>query len=277
MIHTIKFNELSAMCFDFVDHGDGFLYLRLVGAETEVNAIWAKLMGREGRGQKWSSAVQIPIPERSYPDYVAAAKGVTYRTLRSRLPSGMVDLALIHPRLTVAEDTPQGFYLLTYETGVPDSFFARLNKSLSIPLQPNWAPWLWERGQQSHSRLTRVSREVREGNQFVEKTELTETTEVPITRLNNLGTVACYRVQCAGRYRAAWLQLIREQLALGIRLKPDGKQRYVAGDWLIHSQAEQWLLFQNEERLLASSSLNFLLVEAQENLGLHFIVTEEIE
>ena len=28
MIHTIKFNELSAMLLDFVDSKDGFLYLR---------------------------------------------------------------------------------------------------------------------------------------------------------------------------------------------------------------------------------------------------------
>jgi hypothetical protein len=277
MIRTIVFNELTAICLDFVDHGDGFFYLRLVGAETTVNAIWARLVGREGRGKKWTSSVQIPLPGRSHPDYVAAAKGVSYRTLRSRLRSGMVDLALIHPRLTVAEDTPQGFYLLTYEPGVPDSFFSRLNKSLSIPLQPEWAAWLWEAGQQSQSQLTLVSREVWEGGQPVEKTELTETTETPITCLNSLGTVACYRVQCAGRYKAAWLQLIRRQLQLGIRLRPAGQQRYVADAWRIERQGEQWLLYQRGERQIAAPSLNFPLVEARETLGLHFIVTEEMK
>lgn len=275
MIQTIQFNQLAAMCLDFVDHSDGFFYLRLVGAETTVNAIWARLSAREGRGQKWSSAVSIPLAGRSYPDYVAAAKGVTYRTLRRQLPSGMVDLAMIHPRLTVAEDTPHGFYLLTYDTGVPDGFFTRLNRSLSIPLQPDWAAWLWELGQQAHSRLTLAPRPEPEGGQAVEQRDLTETTETPISRLSSRGRVACYRVQCAGRYKAAWLQLIRAQLALGIRLRPDGRQRYVAGDWQLEGQGEQWLLYQGGERLLAAPSRNYLLVEARETLGLNFIITEE--
>jgi hypothetical protein len=277
VIHTISFNELAAMCLDFVDHNDGFFYLRLVGTETVVNAIWARLSAREGRGKKWNSTVQITIPGRSYPEYVAAEKGVTYRTLRSRLPNGMVDLAMVHPRLTVAEDSPQGFYLLTYETGLPESFFTRLNRSLSIPLKPAWAPWLWELGQESHSRLTLVTRSGWDGGKPTEQTELTETTNLPVTRRSGLGSVGCYRVQCAGQYKAAWLQLIRQQLDLGIRLHPNGKQRYVADAWRVHRQGEAWLLFREEERLLTAPSLNYLLVEARETLGLHFIVTEETE
>ena len=55
MIHTIKFGLLSAILLDFVDSNDGFLYLRMVGAETAVNAIWARLSAREHRGKKWGS------------------------------------------------------------------------------------------------------------------------------------------------------------------------------------------------------------------------------
>ena len=48
MIYTLKFNELSALCLDFVDQRDGFFYLRLVSSETVVNAIWAVLSAKEG-------------------------------------------------------------------------------------------------------------------------------------------------------------------------------------------------------------------------------------
>jgi len=75
-----------------------------VGDEPTVNAIWARLSSRETRGKVWSGGVQIQIPGQNYPEYAALMKGVTYKTIRSRLPSGMIDLALLHPRLTVAED-----------------------------------------------------------------------------------------------------------------------------------------------------------------------------
>ncbi len=154
MIYTIAFKKLSAMMLDFVDHNDELLYLRMVGIEPTVNAIWAKLSAKESRGKKWGSDVSIPIDGQSSPQYVTAQKSVTYRTVRTRLPSGMVDLALIHPCLTVAEDNRRGFYSLTYDDGVPSGFFDRLNRCLAIPLQPAWTAWLWEQGQQPYSRFT---------------------------------------------------------------------------------------------------------------------------
>lgn len=278
MIHTLQFNLLSALALDFVDHNDGFLYLRMAGPEATVNAIWAHLSARETRGQKWSGAVQIPITGRSYPEYVAAQKRVTYRTLRRRLPSGMVDLAMVHPLLTVAEDTERGFYLLTYESDLPPGFFERLNKTLAIPLKPAWAAWLWEQGQQSQSRLTLVTKKGREGGQEVEKSELVETTETPITRLKSLGSVACYRVQGDGRYKDAWLQIIRAQLQLGISLRPAphlGERHYLNSRWAVYATPDEWVLQQADDRRLQAPSLNHLLTEARERLGLHLIIVEK--
>lgn len=277
-MYAIEFGNLSAMLLDFVDHTDGFLYLRLAGAEPVVNAIWAKLSAREGRGKKWGSEVAIPIPGRSYPQYVTAQKSVTYRTLRTRLPSGLIDLALVHPQLTVAEDRPKGFYLLTYEAGLPTDFFGRLNKSLSIPLKPEWATWLWKLGQQAHSRLTLSTRSVWEQGQEVEKTELIETTETPISRLDSLGTVACYRVQCGGRYKDAWLHLIRARLKLATPLQKEpqqsGKERYSGDGWRIVPTADGWSLLKEGEEVLQAPSLNYLLTEARERLGVHFVLAE---
>jgi hypothetical protein len=278
MRHTINFKELSALLVDFVDAGDGFLYLRMVGAEPVVNAIWAKLSARDGRGQKWGSEVTIPIPGRSYPQYVAAQKRINYRTLRTRLPSGMVDLALVHPLLTVAEDNQQGFYLLTYEQGVPASFFDRLNRTLPIPLKPDWAGWLWELGCQPQSFLSLQTRQVWEGGQQVEQTDLTEITETPVSRLPGLGQVACYTVRCAGRYREAWLQIIRQQLNLGIRLKkmPEVGHhcRYLNGVWAALPADGGWELRHGDEVMAQAPSVNYLLTAARENLGVHFLIEE---
>ncbi len=275
MIHTIKFNKLSAILLDFVDSYDGFLYLRIVGPETVVGAIWAKLSGKEGRGKKWSSEVSIPLAGQSYPQRVAAQKGVTYRTLRSRLPSGMVDLALVHPGLTVIEDSERGFYLLSYEPGVPAGFFERLNQSLSIPLKPVWAPWLWELGQQPQSFLSLETKREWEKGQPVERTQLVETTEMPISRLSSLGTVTCYTVHCQGRSRDAWLQIIRERLGLGIVLKKvpySGGQRYLNDLWAACPTKEGWALHQGDEVVIQAPSLNHLLTEARESLGVYFIL-----
>ena len=278
MIGTIQFNELSAMLLDFVDSGDGFLYLRMVGAETAVGAIWARLSARESRGKKWGSAVSIPVAGRSYPEYVAGQKHINYRTLRSRLPSGMVDLALIHPVLTVAEDNEWGFYLLSYEAGMPPGFFDRLNKSLSIPLKPAWAEWLWELGQQSQAFLTTETRKVREDGEYVDQEVLTETTQLPIQRLQSLGQIQAYSIRCEGRYRETWLQIIRQQLKLGIRLQKasangvgDG---YRNGIWSINTTSENWVLQQGDEVVLQAPSLNHLLTTARETLGVHFVIEE---
>lgn len=275
MIHTIQFGLLSAILLDFVDSRDGFLYLRLVGPETTVNAIWARLAAREYRGQKYSSEVKIPVAGRSYPEYVAQQKHVTYRTLRSRLPNGMIDLALVHPRLTVAEDDQQGLYLLTYEPDVPTGFFERLNKSLSIPLKAEWATWLWQQGQQPQSFSTLETKKVMEDGQYVEKPHLTEATQLPINRLTSLGSVACYSIRCNGRYRDAWLQIIRQQLGLAIRLRQEGDDRYRNGSWLACFIDDSWQLQKDDEPVVTAPSLIYLLTEARETLGLHFITVEE--
>jgi hypothetical protein len=276
MINTINFNDLSAMLLDFVDGSDGFLYLRMVGPETTVGAIWAKLSARDGRGQKWGSEVRIPRPGRHYPDYVAAQKHITYRTLRTRLPSGMVDLALIHPALTVAEDNQRGFHLLTYAEGLPPGFFERLNQTLSISLKPEWSTWLWAQGQQTQAFPVIEIKSEYEGGQYVDKAYLTETTQTPISRLTSLGQAACYTVQCQGRYKQAWLQIIRQQLGLGIRLakvplSPGGCQ-YLNGSWGAHPSAEGWTLRHDNQVIAQAPTVNHLLTEARETLGVHFII-----
>jgi hypothetical protein len=277
MLHTIEFGKLSAMLLDLVDSSDGFLYLRMAGTEPTVNAIWSKLSGKEGRGKKWSSEVKVPQPGQSYNQGVAAYNKVVYRTLRTRLPSELVDLAMIHPMLTVAEDGPRGFHLLTYEDGVPSGFYDRLNNTLSIPLKPEWAGWLWEQGQKPQTFFTLSSQWVYENGQRVEQEQVTETTKIPITRLDDTwGSVSCYQIRCDGLYKEAWTQIIREQLGLGINLDTEPlaneRQRYTNGFWTIQPGGTGWLLYQAEERLVEAPTLNHLLTEAREQHGLALVI-----
>ena len=223
MFHTIEFGRLSAMLVDFIDHADGLWFLRWVGPEPTVNAIWARLSAREYRGQKWKTGVIIPILGRSYPERVGLAKQITYRTLRQRLPSGMIDLAMVHPSLTVSEDKPEGFYLLTYESGRPTGFYDRLNACLTIPLKPDWATWLWTKGQRPFTRSVSNASEPGERGAAVEDESPAEITVTPIIEVAGLGSVACYRVKTGDRYKEAWLSVIRDQLGWG-HAGCDGKE-----------------------------------------------------
>ncbi len=275
---TIQFHDLSAILLDLVDGSytdGGFLYLRMVGEEPTVNAIWSRLSARAYREKKYDSGVQVEVPGQQYPEGIAAQK-VVYKTLRARLPNGLIDLAMIHPRLTVSEDNEQGFFLLTYESGVPDGFFARLNRCLSIPLKEAWADWLWIEGQKQQSWLTIETKQESHKGETVETEQVVQTSQTPIHPYKSEGEVACYRVRTAGQYKDAWLKIIREQLDLGIPLFPAQIGRvegYEEALWSIYPQtSDQWILAYGEETTLTGPTLEFLLAKARQELGRHFLI-----
>ena len=277
---TIQFHDLSAILLDWVDgsYGDGgFWYLRMVGEEPTVNAIWSRLSAKEYREKRYESGVKVVVPGRQYPDTIAAQKGV-YKTLRARLPNGLIDLTMIHPRLTVSEDNEQGFFLLTYEGGTPDGFFARLNRCLSIPLKEAWTDWLWVEGQKQQSRLTIETKNDRQEGQNIETEQLVQTQQTPIHPYQSQGQVTCYRVRTAGLYKEAWLHIIREQLGLGIPLYPahiGPVQGYEEALWSIHPRStERWILEYGDEERLSAPSLEFLLAKARQELGRHFLIRD---
>jgi len=267
-MNRLTFEELSVIALDFVDHQDGFLYLRIVGPETVVNACWARLMSRATRGNKFSSGIEIEMPGRSYPMYVAAQKHVNYRTVRSRLSSGMIDLALIHPILTVSEDRPSGFYILTYDDARPAGFFDRLNQNLAIPLKPEWSTWLWREGLKRWDQKIIKTRTEYEGNKKVEKERIADSACTPILRLDTLGSVGCYKVICEGEYYNAWLGIVREQLGLNIKLSYSDRA-YTDGTHFVRKYNDNWV-FED----FVQSNLDDILVMARHKLGLNLIVKE---
>lgn len=278
MYHTITYGGLTALLVDFVDHHDGLLFLRMVGEEPTINAIWARLSARDYRGKKYNSGVTIPRPDSHIPQYVGLQKRTHYKMLRTPLASGLIDMVLLHPRGTVGEDDYRGFYLLTYAQGTPAGFFDRLNRSVSIPLQPDWAEWLWQMGQQSQSFTTIVTKPVREGTKEVEKTFYEAVSVATITPLDSIGTVQAYKVRCDEQYREAWLQIIRQQLNLSIPLSSPstvatGKQ-YLNEQWCVHQDGERWQLWDQDDVRLTADSLDHLLVDARVALGLPLVIDQ---
>jgi hypothetical protein len=279
MLNTLKFGELETVLIDFIDTQDGFLYLRFAGAETITGAIWARLSSREDRGKKWDSPIRIPVEGRSYPDHAVCQKGVNYKTIRTRLPSGLFDVAMLHPVLTVAEDSPKGFHILSYDAGQPQNFFDRLNRTLTVPLKPEWAPFLWRKGLSQRIVQLLGSKKAWNSTEYVEDGTISKEYVTPIERMDGRGDVACYKVKTAGLYKLAWLDLIREELGLSTVLseKVPGKL-YVGDTYVIKAEhqiedathLEVFSLFHKDESLMTQPGLPHLLIKAQNELGIYF-------
>lgn len=211
LMHKMSFNnQPDLIALDFVNGNKGLLYLRYVGPETLVNAAWAYLVSKDARENSWSSQVTIDGPEQKG---CALSKGVRYKTLKTQLPSQYLDLCLIHPNLTVAQDAPdEGFYLLTYEDGIPDGFYERLNWTLNIPLKSEWIDWLWTDGQEQQSFTWRATKTVWKDGEYVKKEVDEDDSATPIVLMKSLGSVKCYQVHTTYRYKHAWHAAIKNQL-----------------------------------------------------------------
>lgn len=210
-MHKMSFNnQPDLIALDYVNGNKGLLYLRYVGPETLVNAAWAYLVSKDARENSWSSQVTIAGPERKG---CSLSKGIRYKTLKTQLSSQYLDMCLIHPNLTVAQDTPdEGFYLLTYEDDVPRGFYERLNRTLDIPLRSEWVDWLWTDGQEQQSFTWQVIRSVWEDGEYIRKGFEENDSATPIVLLNSLGSVRCYQVHTAHKYKHAWHAAIKNRL-----------------------------------------------------------------
>jgi hypothetical protein len=265
---------------DYIDAKEGFLYLRMVGPETAINAVWARLLNRSYRSDRIGSKVAVKLrTDQDYAEGVAAQRGVRYKTIRSDLPCGEVDLAMIHPDLTPAEDRPDRLLLISYQEGMPLTFFKRFQAILPLPIQEEWAPWLWEEGQKAHSFRVLQTRTVTRDGQEIEQPYLTPVSETPIQEVRTIGDVKCYQIVTSGYCQEAWLRIIRQKLNLGTRLAwiEGGKTGYhLKGDgWSCYETDEgDWALHQGQKQILIAPALEHFVVEARQKLGVNFIIEE---
>ncbi len=120
-------------------------------------------------------------------------------------------------------------------------------------------------------------KKVRENGQEVLVDDLTEVTSTPITKLQSLGQVRCYQIDCADLDEACWLHIIRQHLGLARVLKPAassvGQSRYLTDDMVAFGLGGKWSLRRGEQLLLQDApSLNFLIAQARRDLGENFII-----
>jgi hypothetical protein len=278
VLNIVRFQELSAIALDFIDDNNGFLYFRMAGLETVVNAISAQLLAKDKREKRWDNGVAFYTSGAAPALSVAGQKAVNYRVLRTRLPGGAIDMAIVHPHLTLVEDTSERFYLLSYEAGIPANFFGRLNRVLSIPLKQEWTPWLWNEGRRLQSWPDLEPAPLWGGRRSETLLQVTWLDATPIDIVHNQGLATCYLVRCSGRYKDAWLHLIRQQLNLGVVLNkvvsPYGETHYLNGKWSALPSQDGWTLYRESHPVTQAPSLDHLVIQAERDTGTYFIVQE---
>jgi hypothetical protein len=209
----LKFEDSEVLALDYVDGGDGFLFLRLLGEEVLAQAVFAHLMNKDNR-KRWGSGVTYRPAGQTYDHYVHAAEKVAYQKTATKLPNGLVDLVVFQSGLTTANDGPHGFFSVVTQPGIPSNFFRRLNSCCDVPMKEEWAGELWRYGLEEHQ--FKVWEQKAVGYGLSRKLEWKEQPKVvtPISEKENLagGDVRLRRVGTGGNDRWAWYKVVLEIL-----------------------------------------------------------------
>lgn len=130
-----EFPFYAPLCIvDDVNHA--IVCLQMIGNPQVVKANWARLM----------NAYQSPV---EIDDVMIRQRGMKQHLVFKRpLPLGQVEWVLLHKQASYEAMQPdEPFYVLDDgETEIPPAFFAMLDNALPIPLQKEWATYLWRSG-----------------------------------------------------------------------------------------------------------------------------------
>ncbi len=111
--------------------------IRMVGPAEAVKANWAMLVSGYSKQSVTLNG-----------SFITTKGAIHFHTLKTILPSGLVDWCLIHHQAapqTVKPDRP--FYVFTESvTERPAQFFAILDAGLNVPLLSAWQDFLWHAG-----------------------------------------------------------------------------------------------------------------------------------
>ncbi|MGB1251146.1 MAG: hypothetical protein ACPG8W_11065 [Candidatus Promineifilaceae bacterium] len=111
--------------------------IRMVGPAEAVKTNWAMLVSGYSKQQVTLNGT-----------FITTRGAKHFHTLKTILPSGLVDWCLIHHQAaaqTVKPDRP--FYVFTKSTSQrPEQFFAILDAGLDVPLLSVWQDFLWHTG-----------------------------------------------------------------------------------------------------------------------------------
>lgn len=269
---TVSYSDNEALCLGLVDAlglGDdgGLLYLHMAGPENIVNAITARLLADDSRGSGYASQVHVSGSER---ESIYLRRFSKYHIIRSRLDNANIATVLLHPEVTVNDDyTGNDFYIITHETEsgqTPAEFFPRLNKTLAIPLRPEWADWLFQEGQKPQT-VNYVSK-----TDFIANRDLT-----PISTLDTQGPVLAYRIHAGGDFDKAWLNIVRHKLGLWVTMHYDGAGSWAGGPYCLTKDLEtgDWLVMKDDKPFVRYDGLpKNAILEANTRHGTALILGE---
>lgn len=122
-------------------------FLEIAGPLVVINAMWAYTNRASVRAS--GLAHKLTIGNRHL-RFEPAAKYVRIGPVR--LPSGMYDMALVHPKVAIGAlrgdtDREQNEWVLALNDEMPANFLERLNKVIPFAVKPEWAEKLWTEGQ----------------------------------------------------------------------------------------------------------------------------------
>lgn len=113
--------------------------LQMLGPQESVKANWAALMSNK-RSHYYINANGFGIKGKE-----------NHLILRKLLPSGWLEMWLIHHQATITHMNPNGRFYLIEHNGRRPNFYLYLNKALAAPLLPSWANHLLNAG--THANL----------------------------------------------------------------------------------------------------------------------------
>ena len=128
---------------------DGALLLCLVmiGVKEAVKASWATLAAAK-------NTQPLEIKGINQNEFFLDQGWKNYLTLRTKLPNGLVEWAVINKKCTNTPPRAEHFYrlapmeesLIRYPDERPAGFYTSLDQAISIPILPQWEGYLWQEG-----------------------------------------------------------------------------------------------------------------------------------
>jgi hypothetical protein len=269
VIKQIRSGGVSAIVIGYyAAYSDGTKYLRIVGHPVAVNSIFATLSLKDYRGSGYKSPVTIG--DKPDDEKVFLEEKAHYQSIRQNITVNgqeFVDLSIIHPLLTVGEDsTDRGFWLVDHQqNGVPTGFFERLNAVLPIPLKPEWANDLWRYGQYDYQ-YSFLKKDYR-GHDDLKKESIR-----PVIDMKAEGMVDIYSIRTDAHAQDVWLTIVRSYIlgsSLLFRRVDDQTWIDYTGHWRV-IKVDDGLILSGFETLTAKD-LDWLILLARVALDIDIV------
>jgi len=239
------------------------LAIEIYGPESIASALCHHLVKSEMRAEAFKTETLIK-------DGSGAARHLALSTGRFRFKPKLItngkarwaQMILFADKLRPSNN--DDFYFLK-DLCQPDWFFKRLSNVCPIPLRPEWAGWLWARGNQN-VRVKYVNPGGISTDKKAQPPFLAEETVTPISKLGGEG-LDVFRIRTKGtldEYKLAWLEVIWAELGLSEKMYPVSTG--YANSTLQIAQVEKELVLTEKKtgkQLAKGDSLEWLVVRSR--------------